>query len=138
MSLDASTDGVNFDSEIARWDEWELDDDSDTTTPPPTRHVTVDVPSFYWVSTFQYRFRWTSNSVDNNHEGCSVDNAQVQDVVTSTDGSSEVYGYKSGTSMAAPHVTGLAALVWGYRPDLSTAQVKNIIFSTGDSIPALA
>lgn len=42
------------------------------------------------------------------------------------------YQYMFGTSMAAPHVAGVAALVWGSRPDLSWSQVKNAIMSSTD------
>ena len=37
------------------------------------------------------------------------------------------YGEKDGTSMASPVVTGLAALILSYYPDLSAEQVKDII-----------
>ncbi|MGC8780520.1 MAG: S8 family serine peptidase, partial [Anaerolineae bacterium] len=40
------------------------------------------------------------------------------------------YGFMSGTSMAAPHVSGLAALIWSVNPTLSPAQVRDIIQST--------
>ena len=33
-------------------------------------------------------------------------------------------GMKMGTSMAAPMVTGIAALVWGYRPELTSEQLR--------------
>jgi subtilisin family serine protease len=36
----------------------------------------------------------------------------------------------SGTSMAAPHVTGVAALVWSARPTLTAAQVRRLLEST--------
>lgn len=39
----------------------------------------------------------------------------------------DVYGNQQGTSMAAPVVTGLAALIMSYYPDLSARQVKEII-----------
>jgi subtilisin family serine protease len=47
------------------------------------------------------------------------------------------YGSMSGTSMAAPHVTGAAALVWGYNPDLTAGEVKTILLKSVDPIPAL-
>ena len=37
------------------------------------------------------------------------------------------YSYKSGTSMAAPVVTGIAALTWSVNPSLTGSQVKAII-----------
>jgi subtilisin family serine protease len=40
------------------------------------------------------------------------------------------YYTKSGTSMAAPHVSGLAALIWSARPGLTVAQVTKIMTAT--------
>lgn len=34
------------------------------------------------------------------------------------------YGYLSGTSMATPHVTGTAALLWALAPDATAAQIR--------------
>ena len=42
------------------------------------------------------------------------------------------YTYMSGTSMATPHVSGVAALVKAVNPSLTSAQIKNIILSTVD------
>ena len=44
------------------------------------------------------------------------------------------YYWSSGTSMAAPHVTGAAALGWSANPNLSTADVKSLIMGNGDTI----
>jgi subtilisin family serine protease len=42
------------------------------------------------------------------------------------------YGFASGTSMAAPHVTGAIALLASVEPSLSARQLKERLLSTGD------
>ncbi|WP_317987931.1 S8 family serine peptidase [Hyalangium gracile] len=46
------------------------------------------------------------------------------------------YAFSSGTSMAAPHVTGVAALVWSARPSLTAAQVRKLLESTAKDLGA--
>lgn len=47
------------------------------------------------------------------------------------------YANMAGSSMAAPYVTGVVALVRGLAPDLSVAEVKDLILSTVDVKPGL-
>ncbi len=48
------------------------------------------------------------------------------------------YDYMSGTSMAAPMVSGAAALVWGKYPHLTATEVRELLLSTVDSSDALS
>ncbi|UOX34515.1 S8 family serine peptidase [Flavobacterium sediminilitoris] len=44
------------------------------------------------------------------------------------------YKYDSGTSLAAPMVSGTSALIWLYYPNLTVAEVKNIILESGVTV----
>ncbi|WP_061433280.1 S8 family serine peptidase, partial [Microcystis aeruginosa] len=48
------------------------------------------------------------------------------------------YATLSGTSMASPHVTGAAALLWSQNPTWTAQQVKNTLMNTGDPLASLA
>jgi subtilisin family serine protease/subtilisin-like proprotein convertase family protein len=48
------------------------------------------------------------------------------------------YGIKSGTSMAAPHVSGVAALMLSENNTLTVAELKDYLLNSGDLIPALS
>lgn len=56
-------------------------------------------------------------------------------IVSTTAGNS--YGFMTGTSMAAPMVTGVAALLYSFRTDISLSDVKPILMNTARKLPAL-
>ena len=47
------------------------------------------------------------------------------------------YDFWSGASVAAPHVSGAAMLVWSACPTLTVAQIKIALLSTVDKVPSL-
>jgi len=46
------------------------------------------------------------------------------------------YGKMSGTSMASPHVTGVAALVWSHHPSCTNVQIRNVLNTTAEDLGA--
>ena len=65
---------------------------------------------------------------DSNYGVSTVDIAAPgEDIYSTLVGS---YGYSSGSSMAAPHVTGLAAMIYAYQEQVYPAQVKELILNT--------
>ena len=44
------------------------------------------------------------------------------------------YGTKSGTSMASPHVAGVAALVWSAKPELTSAGLRTVLQVTAEDL----
>lgn len=53
-------------------------------------------------------------------------------------GSDSDYRYLDGTSMAAPHVAGVCALIWANQPTLTYSQVISRVLSSTDPLPSLA
>ncbi|MDX6652811.1 MAG: hypothetical protein QOJ38_1592 [Solirubrobacterales bacterium] len=78
------------------------------------------------------RLRLTSDGA-NTADGAHVDNFKVrcEDPVDS-------YGFETGTSGAAPHVAGAAALVKSHMPSLSVAELRAQILSSVDPLPSLS
>ncbi len=54
--------------------------------------------------------------------------------VYSTLNGTDTYGFDAGTSMAAPHVTGVAALVLQTNPSLSAEETKDVILKSADEL----
>lgn len=46
------------------------------------------------------------------------------------------YAYISGTSMATPHVSGVAALIWSIFPELTRDQIRSLLRETADDLGA--
>lgn len=76
-------------------------------------------------------------SKDSNYGAASVDIAAPGTYILSTIPDNS-YGYMSGTSMAAPMVTGVAAMLYSYRTDISLGDVKNIILSSSRKLDTLS
>lgn len=58
------------------------------------------------------------------------------DTGTTTPNNSNTYEYYQGTSMATPHVAGVASLIVGLRPAYTSAQVSNLLQTTARAFPA--
>ena len=83
--------------------------------------------------------------VDTNNEApivsVSVDRATGQALrahigtsVTVANTDNEDYEYYNGTSMATPHVSGVATLVWSFHPECSAAQVRTALTATAEDL----
>jgi subtilisin family serine protease len=57
--------------------------------------------------------------------------------INTTQSGSNVYQVLNGTSMATPHVSGVAAMIWAYNPNYTYADVVNSVKFGGDFIAAL-
>ena len=61
--------------------------------------------------------------------------APGQEILSTTP--NNTYSVLSGTSMAAPHVTGVAALLAAFNPKLDWRAIRNLILAGGDNLPSL-
>jgi subtilisin family serine protease len=87
-----------------------------------------DIPD--GVAGSRFRFRFISDE-RLEFDGVYLDDIRVACVAGAPSGTAD-YQYLQGTSMAAPHVAGLAGLLLSVNPDLTVSQLRNAIFNTVD------
>ncbi len=76
-------------------------------------------------------------AASSNYGALSVDIAAPGSYILST-APGNSYAFMSGTSMAAPMVTGVAAMVYSYRTDLALSDLKAALLSTARPLESLA
>lgn len=87
-------------------------------------------------SNVQLQVEYTSGSSPGPNDGVWLDDISLSclNPVTATSG----YAFLQGTSMATPHVTGAAALLFSLKPSATVTDVKHALLSSVDPDPALA
>jgi subtilisin family serine protease len=79
-------------------------------------------------------FKFVSDATGSNSEGISIILMKLNTVASG----STTYSVINGTSMAAPHAAGVAALVYAFNPTYTAAEVANSVKFGGESITSLA
>ena len=97
--------------------------------------ATADLGAYDGESTVYIRFRFVSDT-SITADGWYIDDATVTATSSSYDGTE--YQYLQGTSMAAPHVSGLAALIKAQKSSLTNTEIKAAIENTVDSKASLS
>jgi hypothetical protein len=108
--------------------------DVDTTSNYPTREYREGGQARLWIEVGASSWKGTSDLATSfsNYGDETVDVFAPGEAIYSTVPGNK-YDRSRGTSMAAPMVSGVAALIMAYYPDLSARQVREIILDTATS-----
>jgi subtilisin family serine protease len=119
LVVDAEGSGALFDSGISGTaSEW--------------ADATVDLGHLDGEATAYFRFRLQTNGSDR------ADGVYIDEVAVTVAAANDTYQYLTGTSMATPHVSGLAALTWAGNPALTDGEVKGRILNCVDRLADLS
>ena len=99
----------------------------------------IDLSQLEGRSTGGLRFHLITNG-SGTDDGVSLDDLEIFCVppLTQYTGASDEFAFDWGTSMAAPHVSGVAVLLLSLDPRLSVADLKQRILQSVDPVPSLA
>ncbi len=90
-----------------------------------------------WDNTSTARVGWILQT----DASAVADGVHVDDVSVTIPGTTHVgteYTFLNGTSRAAAHVSGVAALLWAAQPNLTASEIRTLVITSGDPVPALA
>jgi subtilisin family serine protease len=99
----------------------------------------ADLSALEGHSSGSLAFHLTTNASDT-FGGAAVDDVRVFCVppLTNYTGARDEFFFDWGTSMAAPHVSGVAVLLLSLDPQMTAAELKQRLLSTVDPLPSLA
>ncbi len=108
---------------------------SSTATPGLERRFLELPAAFNAGGSVQVRFRFSSGASPTAGSGVWLDDVSIG--CMQAVGQASAYGFLQGTSMAAPHVTGAAGLLFSLKPSASVTEVRDALLSGVDAIPSL-
>ena len=102
----------------------------------PAYPATFDLPNVLSVAASDHKDNLASFS---NYGLTTVDLAAPGvDILSSTSGAKDAYKSFSGTSMATPHVSGVAGVILAAHPDMGNEELKALLMDTVDAKSQLA
>ncbi len=129
MKLDTRTSDVLYIEASLDNIEWTTLNDYSGTTIGIFINFIEDLTDYDGKSTVYIRYRLKTNS-SSTDDGAYIDDVEITCASDIYDGTE--YKYENGTSMAAPHVSGVAGLILANNPSLAHYQVKAIILNSVD------
>ncbi|MBT9169303.1 MAG: Thermophilic serine proteinase [Syntrophomonadaceae bacterium] len=94
-----------------------------------------DLKNYDNQATVYIRFLLTSDASATNAGGVHIDDLTIKCASTTYTGTE--YDYSMGTSMAAPHVSGLAGMIKAQYPSMTNLQIKDVILNSVDAKSSL-